>query len=126
MIAADWQRIEGLLGPAIEHDDMRQTEDVRRDLLNGDMALFDIELHEISGVAVIEFADGICWLIYCGGRIGGHGREWLSRTRLLVQVFADLARSFGCTEMRIEGRDWHRIFPDWERVGPRNELRKAL
>lgn len=126
MIEADWDRIGGMLEPAIEYDEARQSEDVRRDLLNGDMALFDIELHEASGVVVIEFSDEVCWLLYVTGNIGGKGREWIKRVHLLMQVFEDIARRHGCTELRLEGRDWHRVFPEYERLGGRNELRKAL
>lgn len=61
------------------------------------------------------------------GRIGTAPRRWLEVVRASVATIGDLARQSGCQEIRVAGRDWSKILPDFEPFeGPRNGLRKAL
>lgn len=121
-IASDWEHLCPLLRPAIAHDEQRQESDVYRDLMAGDMALFHVAFGDMRGVAVIEFRDGVCWLLYVAGRLGG----W-ERARMVLEAFELVAKAHGCTEIRVEGRDWSRLLRDYERLGGhRNELRKRL
>ena len=131
-IEADWERIGALLQPSIQHDEHRTAIDVYRDLMNGTLELFDIDIEGAKGVVVTEvglsMANVRClWVCHIGGRISP--RLWCLKVWLLMLHFEELARLDGCKEMRLEGRDWHRIFPDWERLDERpgrNELRKVL
>lgn len=125
-IAADWERIGDLLAPAIAEDDQRQPADVYRDLMSGDFVLFEVDLQGAKGVIVVEIASPCFWLIYVAGRISGPKSHWLGRVKALTLYFSVLAKANNCTEMRLEGRNWAPIFPDWERLGTRNALRKAL
>lgn len=128
-IEHDWEQIGALLSPAIRRDEQRQAIDVYRDLMSGDMALFQVDLPMAKGIAVVEFADGVCWIVYIAGKITALPVAWRGRVRVLMSYFEGIARAHGCKEMRIEGRDWGSIFPEWERMGERpdrNELRKAL
>lgn len=126
-IEADWERLGAILAPAIAHDDARQEADVRRDLMAGDMVLFDVGATNAAGLAVVEIDGPVFWIIYIAGRIGGTGRGWLERVRVLMSYFEGIARAYDCTEIKIEGRDWSRVFPSWEREGDhRHTLRKAL
>jgi hypothetical protein len=44
-----------------------------------------------------------------------------------LRKIENIARDAGCTEMRVAGRDWSRILPDYEPMpGIENRLRKAL
>lgn len=133
-IEADWERIGATLTPAIAYDHKRQAIDVYRDLINGDMALFDIDIENAKGIAVIEFGradDGqeCCWIIYIAGKIAGKPREWVGRVRALMTYFETIARANACKQMRIEGRDWSRVFHDWTPVEVQsgvNELMRLL
>jgi hypothetical protein len=130
--AADWPRLEKLLSPAIAHDAVREVADVHRDLMAGDMAIFDVSEPGAAGAAVIEFApsetaDRCCWMLYIGGRVGGHGRAWLATVRGLMARFEQIAREHGCEEMRVEGRDWSCVLTDYTATGSnRHELLKRL
>jgi hypothetical protein len=131
-VEADWLRLETLLSPAIAHDAVRKVADVYRDLMAGDMAVFDVAEGNSMGAAVIEFApsetaERCCWLLYIGGRVGGHGRAWLATVRGLMARFEQIAREHGCEEMRVEGRNWSRVLTDYTATGSgRHELLKRL
>lgn len=134
-IERDWERIGRLLAPAIARDEQRQAIDVYRDLMNGDMAMIDVDLGDVKGVGVIELAPSetalnCCWVIYIAGRIDGAGRHWTGRVHTLMSYIEGIARAHDCTEMRLEGRRaWGSVFPDWERLDARpgrHELRKVL
>ncbi len=127
LIRADWERISTLLAPAVERDDQRQMADVERDLLNGDMALFDIDLPSMRGLVVIEYDERACLFLYAAGKINGNWRERIGNARMLMRFFEQMAKRLGHAEMRVEGRDWSRILSDYtNRGGPRHELVKAL
>jgi hypothetical protein len=127
LIRADWERIGARLAPAVEVDPSRDLNVVFDGLMEGVFSLFDLELHAIDLLVVIEFADdGTCHLHYAAGSIGGKPREWLGRARLLILLLEQLARRHGCNELRLGGRDWSRIFPRYERGEMPNELVGAL
>jgi hypothetical protein len=130
-IEAEWPRIGPLLAPAIAVDPARQEADVYRDLLSGDMALYDMDLQGAQGVVVVEInSDGVnsktFWILYVAGRISGPRSHWLGRVKTLTSYFVGIARAMNCTELRIEGRNWGRVFPEWERIGDPNQLRLVL
>jgi hypothetical protein len=133
-IEAEWERIGALLQPAIAHDEKRMAIDVYRDLMTGALELFDLDLYRVKGVAVTEIglstANLRCmWIVYIGGQVLGSPREWIGRVRTLMSYFEGIARAEGCAEMRIEGRDWSRMLPAYERLierPGRNELRRML
>lgn len=54
-------------------------------------------------------------------------REWLRLVRRGIGEIEEWARKAGCTEIRVAGRDWSRVLPDFMPLaGPRNGLRKVL
>lgn len=63
------------------------------------------------------------------GKIDAHPKQWLRLVRAELKNLETVAKSVGCAEMRMAGRDWSRVFPDYERLdgGPvPNLLRKRL
>lgn len=63
------------------------------------------------------------------GFIKAKPKAWLRVVRSEIQFLERLARSAGCHELRMAGRDWSRIFPDYEKhpLGAgKNVLRKVL
>lgn len=54
-------------------------------------------------------------------------RQWLRLVRAELRTIEDVARSAGCAELRMAGRDWSRVFPAYEPMpGIPNRLRKRL
>ena len=86
---------------------------------------------DAEAVAYFElYSEGfqtICGLLDLRGRIPLRPKQWLHTVRLGMRELEDFAREAGCTEMRVAGRDWSRVLPDYERYhGPRHGLRKRL
>lgn len=125
-IASDWEDLRAVLVDAIEVDPSRQEADVFRDLMAGDMALIRVDAGDMQGFVVIEFDAPRCLLLYAAGSIGN---LWHGTFRPILAGLEELARRNGCTEMRIEGRDWSRLLTDYEPGTERpwrNELVKRL
>jgi len=80
-------------------------------------------------VQVFEEADGtkVCGIRQMFGTIKAPPKAWVRAVREEVGKIEDVARKAGCDELRIAGRDWSRIFPEYEQVlDLRNGLRKRL
>jgi hypothetical protein len=56
----------------------------------------------------------ICGLSEMVGHIDLPPNAWLRTVRAHVGQFEELARSAGCAELRIAGRDWSRVLPDYQ------------
>src|SRR4051812_45248182 len=66
-----------------------------------------------------------CGIYKLEGRIDLPPKAWLRAVRFEIARLEVVARSIGCTEMRIAGRDWSRILPDFEPFPAiKNGLRK--
>ena len=69
----------------------------------------------------------VCGIKYVDGAIPARPKAWLKAVREEVDKIAGLAREAGCRELRIAGRDWSRVFPDYEPLdGVPNGLTKEL
>lgn len=82
-------------------------------------------------VLILEaYEDGgaiVCGIRHCIGRIALRPKAWLRHVRAELRLLEDIAREKGATEMRVAGRDWSRVFPDYEPMpGITNRLRKRL
>lgn len=97
----------------------------------GGTMTFDIEHQGATGVIVVDVYEedgrmcfGITQLV---AKIETPPKRWLRLVRSAVAELSDWARRADCSEIRIAGRDWSRVLPDFEPFdGPRNGLRKAL
>jgi hypothetical protein len=56
----------------------------------------------------------ICGLYQLRGHIDLPPKAWLREVRTHVGKFEEMARGAGCTELRIAGRDWSRVLPDYQ------------
>lgn len=91
----------------------------------------NIEHQGASGVIVLDVFEedgalcfGITQLV---AKIDFPPRQWLRLVRSAVAELSIWASNAGCKEIRVCGRDWSRILPDFEPLsGLRNGLRKAL
>lgn len=71
-------------------------------VLPGVRVLVTLEAYEDAGEIV-------CLFHTLTGKIELGPKAWLQAIRDNMQVFERIARNAGCTEMRIEGRDWGRV-----------------
>lgn len=127
-IPSEWERIIALIGPAIEHDKNATPLDVYAWLTSGRSEAFWIGHEHAKGVGVTTTEGDVCWLNYVGGTMTSSPRKFIRAARVVVHDLADLAREQGCTELRLGGRDWSRVFPDWEHFDPEhpNRIRMRL
>lgn len=85
-----------------------------------------------SGMVIFDvFAEGddiICGLRLLEGKLTLPSKQWVKAMRDTMREFERRAREAGCTEMRVSGRDWSRILPDYEFIAgdAPNLLRKRL
>lgn len=69
----------------------------------------------------------VCGIFTLKGKIRLRPHAWLRTVRREVRVIEGIARRAGCEEVRIAGRNWRRVLPDYEPYdGPRNGIRKSL
>lgn len=66
-----------------------------------------LETYEEDGVLV-------CGIYRLDGTIRLEPKAWLRAVRAEVKKLENIARDAGCAEMRIAGRDWSRVLPDYQ------------
>ncbi|CDP52353.1 hypothetical protein [Devosia sp. DBB001] len=107
-------------------------EAVWRDIIAGRYLVFRIATE--TGAAVLVgavYEDGsppaICFGIEYFAAYGAPRRRWLALMRSGIAEIGRLAKEAGCTELRLGGRDWRRVFPDFAPLdGVPHGLRKVL
>ena len=61
------------------------------------------------------------------GAINLRPKRWLKVVRGHIRRLERICKQSGCCELRLAGRNWHRVLPDYEPLaGLQNGLRKAL
>lgn len=82
---------------------------------------------EITFEAYEENGRKVCGIYQIDGEINRPPKAWLAIVRAEVAKIADIARNAGCDELRIAGRDWSRVLPEFEPFdGPVNGIRRML
>lgn len=104
----EWETIGPALAPAIDLDPVRDSWTVLDNAMSGHWQLWRLG-GSLRGYVVTECLNGSLWIIYAAGNGAG-----LADKRELMRMFEALARSIGCEDLRFEGRDWRRVFPDYE------------
>jgi len=92
---------------------------------------FPVSLPNGGGYVTLEiYAEDnqmVCGIYEIKGRLQERPKQWLRTMRAELTRLEAIARDAGCEEMRIAGRDWSRVFPDYTPFdGAENGLRKAL
>ncbi len=68
-----------------------------------------------------------CGLYKLQGEINLRPKAWLKTVRREMLRIEGIARQAGCREMRVAGRNWSRVLPDYVPLpGAKNGLRKVL
>lgn len=71
--------------------------------------------------------DMVCGIYKLNGQINLPPKRWLQVVRGHVHRIERIVKQSGCREMRVAGRSWKRILPEYQPYdGVRNGLRKAL
>lgn len=131
-IPQEWEGIAALIRDAVGHDESVDLATVRGWLVSGQSEAFHVKTDAADGVVVttIDLVDGIpvCWLNYIGGTIRGGPKSFVAEVRRITDEIEVLAKAAGCLELRGGGRNWSRVFPDWERFDPEypNRMKKVL
>ena len=76
-----------------------------------------------------EYGRMICGIDQLTGHVALRPKAWLRAIRDEIKTIETIARDAGCDEIRLAGRDWSRVLPDYEPFKPvsnTNGLRKAL
>jgi hypothetical protein len=128
-IPFEWERIMSLIGKAIEHDKNATPLDVYAWLTSGRSEAFWIAIPvNVRGIGVTTTEGDVCFINYVGGEVKGGPRAFIRLARIVVADIEILASDAGCKELRGGGRDWSRVFPEWEHYDPEhpNRIRKVI
>lgn len=80
----------------------------------------ELEVYDDNGIRV-------CGLYSLRGRISLPPKRWLRVVRKEMHRIEGIARAASCREIRLAGRNWSRVLPDYEPMpGIENRLRKVL
>lgn len=129
-IDRNWDVIAEMLAPALAHDPDFSMETLYGRLLDRTSLLF-FGNEGANGLLVVsvddEDGDLIAWTTAIAGRIEGGPKVRLARMRQGIRAIEDVARIAGCKAHRICGRNYARVFPDYQPIkGFRNGLEKRL
>ena len=97
-----------------------------------DYVLYPIERDGIGLAAMILELYGsgdhrVCGVYQMIGVIDGAPRKWVETIRSEMRKLEQMSKESGVSEMRVAGRKWRRILPDYEPFdGVKNGLRKVL
>lgn len=117
-IAAAWPELQTLLASAIARDKALSTADVRLRLIHGQMEAAYVSIDRGEGVVVTELCmtggDRACWINYVAGSARTGPKAAIRAFRGVTAHYESLARQRGCTALYLGGRDWSRVFPDFD------------
>lgn len=131
-IAAEWPVIAQLMAPALAVNPHGATlEQFKADVENGVLSIVGGETDGARGYLAFQMfteADELCcFASYFAGSVDGGPRQMIKTMRWLMTEFEASCRSAGVKQIYIGGRDWGRVFPDYELTGDvPNRRRKRL
>lgn len=132
-LALDWWRIGTMLAPGMRHNPAGTTiQQVFDKLMSGQCSCLEVTVDGAgSGYIVFEVfgQDGTmkCFTSYIAGKSTLRPKAWLAAIRAIMAEFEAMLASSGCKENFIGGRDWSRVFPDYQPADDvPNRLKKVL
>jgi hypothetical protein len=131
-LALDWWRIGPMLAPGMRFNPTRTTiQDVFDKLMAGQCTCLEVIVPGGSGYIVFEMfgeGEGVkCFTSYIAGRSSLKPKAWVAAVRNIMTEFEARLQDAGCTENFIGGRDWSRVFPDYQPADDvTNRLKKVL
>ena len=127
-----WPVLAEILWPAVQQDPTGMSmEKLRERLADGRFSLVEGDCDGASGLLAYHLfeEDGelCCFASYLVGKVDGGPRQMLGTMRRLMEAFEASCRAAGVKQVFIGGRDWGRVFPDYELTGDvPNRRRKRL
>lgn len=130
-IEREWPDFAEILAPAVRVHAATTMQEVFDDLVAGRTQMVECDGPEASGLLVFHVFDegqGIsCFASYIAGAVPGGPRRMVRSMQSLMAQFETVCRDAGISQIYIGGRDWRRVFPDYEPAdGVVNRLRKVL
>ncbi len=131
-VAYEWDELVRLLRPVTHKVQGKFDQwDLLDGLMTGRSEGAYLVSDKMKGAFVTEvgYHEGVkcCWINYAGGSINASPKEGLRMVRYTMAKFEALAKAQGCAEMRLGGRSWAAILPDYKPYAELpNGLRKVL
>lgn len=130
-IEAQWPVIAEILAPAVAVHDGASLNEVYERLMSGYFHMVESAAPEASGLLVFRVFDDegrvSCFASYLAGKVPGGPKQIVRTMRGLMESFEQLCRASGIYQIYIGGRDWSRVFPDYQSADDvPNRLRKVL
>ena len=129
-IALEWPDFAERLWPAVRQDPGYSLEGLRKRLLTGHAVLFEVTDGANGLLVVLVVPEGdelVAWTTAIAGKIDGGPKARIAVMREAIASIESVARNAGCVAHRICGRDYSRLFPDYQPFeGHRNGLEKRL
>lgn len=121
-IEAEWPVIAELMAPALAFTPSGATVDqFRADLDSGALSIVGGDAQGARGYLAFQLfeEDGerCCFASYFAGSVDGGPRQMIRTMRALMAAFEASCREAGVVRVLIGGRDWGRVFPDYELTG---------
>lgn len=130
-IEREWPIISEILAPAVEVHEGASLAIVHARLMSGYFHMVESDAPEARGFMVFRVFDDeskvSCFASYVAGKVPGGPKQMIRTMRGLMAAFEQLCREAGIYQIYIGGRDWSRVFPDYQQAdGVPNRLRKVL
>jgi hypothetical protein len=126
-IARLWPVIAETVWPAVQQDSHYTLEVLRNRLMGGLEHLFHISGGANCFIVLEIGADLCCWVKCLAGSVDGGPKQRALTIRQGMHHIENIAKAAGCTELKLCGRDWSRIFPEYTPFdGFRSGLKKDL
>lgn len=130
-VLRNWPWCEQLLAPSLAFTPQTSSDGVKAALMSGEMGLASVHIHGGTGlfIAHVGVFDGVlaCWVPYIVAFSRMGPKNWLKTIRAITARIEDSARSIGCAEVRVGGRDWSRVLIGYAPFDDKpNRLRKVL
>lgn len=125
----EWGAISADLGRAMKGDPKRNWMDILGQAVSGQLQFWRVQDFGHGYIATQitrepEAFKRVLWIVYAGGSAGGYDDK-----RAIMEIIEMLALQSKCYELRFEGRDWRKIYPDYQAkkgADGRWHFRKAL
>lgn len=129
-IEREWPAFAERLAPAVRHEPNASLQGAYERLMSNSAVLFEVS-DGADGLLMVSVSEDngqlVAWTYAIAGKIDGKPKERLKAMRVALRAIEQVARDAGCVALRICGRDYRKMFPDYRPYdGPRNGLEKVL
>ncbi len=128
-IPHEWGAIAQLILPSIKGNATEMQ--LFKSLITGKSQAVWLTSQRVRAAMILEVKpfDGVlcCFVGYVGGKYQCGPKAFVRFVRGVMQTIEEKAKEIGCDEIRLGGRDWSSVLPDYASFdGMANGLRKAI